>query len=67
MGRWPGLANAVLEEGANHAFETDDRDVPSKHSSGHLRLASGSACTWTSQLAGAQLLADNLRAGIEDA
>ncbi|MFN5996918.1 MAG: DUF1501 domain-containing protein [Paracoccaceae bacterium] len=39
VGRWPGLANEVLEEGADLAVVTDYRDVLAELLSGHMRLA----------------------------
>jgi uncharacterized protein (DUF1501 family) len=39
VGRWPGLANADLEEGADLAVVTDYRDVLAELLSGHMRLA----------------------------
>ncbi|WP_149586960.1 DUF1501 domain-containing protein [Tabrizicola flagellatus] len=39
IGRWPGLANADLDEGADLAVVTDYRDVLSELLTGHLRLA----------------------------
>ena len=39
VGRWPGLANAALEEGADLAVETDYRDVLAELLAGHLRLS----------------------------
>jgi Protein of unknown function (DUF1800) len=38
-GRWPGLANEVLEEGADLAVVTDRRAVLAELLSGHMRLA----------------------------
>jgi uncharacterized protein (DUF1501 family) len=39
VGRWPGLANEALEEGADLAVVTDYRDVLAELLSGHMRLA----------------------------
>jgi uncharacterized protein (DUF1501 family) len=39
VGRWPGLSNDVLEEGADLAVVTDYRDVLAELLSGHLRTA----------------------------
>lgn len=39
VGRWPGLANDALEEGADLAVVTDYRDVLAELLSGHMRLA----------------------------
>jgi uncharacterized protein (DUF1501 family) len=39
VGRWPGLANDVLEEGADLAVVTDYRDVLTELLSGHMRLS----------------------------
>jgi uncharacterized protein (DUF1501 family) len=39
VGRWPGLANDALEEGADLAVVTDYRDVLSEILTGHMRLA----------------------------
>lgn len=39
VGRWPGLANPVLEEGADLAVVTDYRDVLAELLAGHLHLA----------------------------
>lgn len=39
LGRWPGLANDVLEEGADLAVTTDYRDVLAEILSGHMGLA----------------------------
>lgn len=39
IGRWPGLANAALEEGADLAVVTDYRDVLAELLTGHMRLA----------------------------
>lgn len=39
VGRWPGLGNEALEEGADLAVVTDYRDVLSELLSGHMRLA----------------------------
>ena len=39
VGRWPGLANTALEEGADLAVETDYRDVLAELLAGHLRLS----------------------------
>jgi uncharacterized protein (DUF1501 family) len=39
VGRWPGLANDVLEEGADLAVITDYRDVLTELLSGHMRLS----------------------------
>jgi uncharacterized protein (DUF1501 family) len=38
IGRWPGLANAALEEGADLAVVTDFRLVLSELMTGHMRL-----------------------------
>jgi uncharacterized protein (DUF1501 family) len=38
VGRWPGLANETLEEGADLAVVTDYRDVLAELLSGHMRL-----------------------------
>lgn len=38
IGRWPGLANAALEEGADLAVVTDYRDVLTELLTGHMRL-----------------------------
>jgi uncharacterized protein (DUF1501 family) len=38
LGRWPGLGNAALEEGADLAVTTDYRDVLAEVLSGHMRL-----------------------------
>jgi uncharacterized protein (DUF1501 family) len=42
-GRWPGLANEALEEGADLAVVTDYRDVLAELLSGHMRLADSGA------------------------
>ncbi len=39
LGRWPGLTNDVLEEGADLAVVTDYRAVLAELLSGHMRLA----------------------------
>lgn len=39
LGRWPGLANAALEEGADLAVTTDYRDVLAEVLTGHMGLA----------------------------
>jgi uncharacterized protein (DUF1501 family) len=39
VGRWPGLANAALDEGADLAVVTDYRDVLSELLTGHMRAA----------------------------
>lgn len=39
VGRWPGLSNEVLEEGADLAVVTDYRDVLAELLTGHMRLA----------------------------
>jgi uncharacterized protein (DUF1501 family) len=39
VGRWPGLANDVLEEGADLAVVTDYRDVLTELLAGHMRLS----------------------------
>jgi uncharacterized protein (DUF1501 family) len=39
VGRWPGLANDALEEGADLAVVTDYRDVLAELLSSHMRLA----------------------------
>ncbi|WP_128516633.1 DUF1501 domain-containing protein [Tabrizicola thermarum] len=39
IGRWPGLANADLEEGADLAVATDYRDVLTELLTGHLGLS----------------------------
>lgn len=39
VGRWPGLANEALEEGADLAVVTDYRDVLAELLAGHMRLA----------------------------
>lgn len=39
LGRWPGLANGALEEGADLAVTTDYRDVLAEVLSGHMGLA----------------------------
>lgn len=39
VGRWPGLTNEALEEGADLAVATDYRDVLAELLAGHLRLA----------------------------
>jgi uncharacterized protein (DUF1501 family) len=39
VGRWPGLANDALDEGADLAVVTDYRDVLSELLVGHMRLA----------------------------
>ncbi len=39
LGRWPGLQNEALEEGADLAVVTDYRTVLSELLSGHMRLA----------------------------
>jgi uncharacterized protein (DUF1501 family) len=36
LGRWPGLANEALEEGADLAVTTDYRDVLAEVLAGHL-------------------------------
>jgi len=38
LGRWPGLENAALEEGADLAVTTDYRDVLTEVLTGHMRL-----------------------------
>jgi uncharacterized protein (DUF1501 family) len=38
VGRWPGLANGTLEEGADLAVVTDYRDVLAELLAGHMRL-----------------------------
>ncbi len=38
LGRWPGLGNAALEEGADLAVTTDYRDVLSEVLNGHMGL-----------------------------
>lgn len=38
LGRWPGLANDKLEEGADLAVTTDYRDVLAEVLSGHLKI-----------------------------
>ncbi len=38
IGRWPGLANAALDEGADLAVVTDYRDVLTELLAGHMRL-----------------------------
>jgi uncharacterized protein (DUF1501 family) len=38
LGRWPGLANAALEEGADLAVTTDYRDVLAEVLTGHMGL-----------------------------
>jgi uncharacterized protein (DUF1501 family) len=43
LGRWPGLANAALEDGADLAVTTDYRDVLAEVLSGHMRLADPAA------------------------
>ena len=43
VGRWPGLANEALEEGADLAVVTDYRDVLAELLSGHLALGDPSA------------------------
>jgi uncharacterized protein (DUF1501 family) len=42
LGRWPGLANGVLEEGADLAVTTDYRDVLAEILSGHMGLSDSS-------------------------
>ena len=42
VGRWPGLANDVLEEGADLAVVTDYRAVLAELMTGHMRLADAS-------------------------
>jgi uncharacterized protein (DUF1501 family) len=39
VGRWPGLANEALEDGADLAVVTDYRDVLAELLAGHMRLA----------------------------
>jgi uncharacterized protein (DUF1501 family) len=39
LGRWPGLANSALEEGADLAVTTDYRDVLAEVLTGHMGLA----------------------------
>lgn len=39
LGRWPGLANEALEEGADLAVTTDYRDVLAEVLTGHMGLA----------------------------
>ena len=39
VGRWPGLANDVLEEGADLAVVTDYRDVLAELMTGHMAMA----------------------------
>lgn len=39
IGRWPGLANTALEEGADLAVVTDYRDVLTELLTGHMRLS----------------------------
>ncbi len=39
LGRWPGLANEALEEGADLAVTTDYRDVLAEVLAGHMGLA----------------------------
>lgn len=39
IGRWPGLANAGLDEGADLAVGTDCRDVLGEPQTGHLGLS----------------------------
>lgn len=39
LGRWPGLENAALEEGADLAVTTDYRDVLAEVLTGHMGLA----------------------------
>lgn len=39
VGRWPGLANDALEEGADLAVVTDYRDVLAELLTGHMKLA----------------------------
>ena len=41
LGRWPGLANDALEEGADLAVTTDYRDVLAEVLSGHMGLRDG--------------------------
>jgi uncharacterized protein (DUF1501 family) len=43
LGRWPGLQNEALEEGADLAVVTDYRDVLSEILTGHMGLADASA------------------------
>ena len=43
VGRWPGLANDALEEGADLAVVTDYRAVLAELMTGHMRLADASA------------------------
>lgn len=43
VGRWPGLANEALEEGADLAVVTDYRDVLAELLTSHLRLADSAA------------------------
>jgi uncharacterized protein (DUF1501 family) len=43
VGRWPGLANEALEEGADLAVVTDYRDVLAELLAGHMRLADSAA------------------------
>jgi hypothetical protein len=43
VGRWPGLANEALEEGADLAVVTDYRDVLAELLYGHMRLADSGA------------------------
>jgi uncharacterized protein (DUF1501 family) len=39
LGRWPGLGNAALEDGADLAVTTDYRDVLAEVLTGHMGLA----------------------------
>lgn len=43
LGRWPGLANEALEEGADLAVTTDYRAVLAEVLSGHMRLSDAAA------------------------
>jgi uncharacterized protein (DUF1501 family) len=43
VGRWPGLANEALEEGADLAVVTDYRDVLAELLAGHMRLPDAGA------------------------
>lgn len=43
LGRWPGLANDALEDGADLAVTTDYRDVLAEVLAGHMRLADPAA------------------------
>lgn len=43
VGRWPGLVNEALEEGADLAVATDYRDVLAELLTGHMKLADTAA------------------------